>query len=126
MGYVLPVSILRTERNKGGRGGGEGGEEGHERNGLQQNIVPRNPLSNISSTSLFHFLSVAFFGEHGNLLTARNVQGNISCSFLFPPSLPVIYIYIYIYIYIPLYIYSENNSKRIQFGCHAARWKKIQ
>lgn len=32
-----------------------------ERNSLQQNIVPCNPLSNISSTFLFVFPSVAFF-----------------------------------------------------------------
>lgn len=51
---MLPVSIWRRI------------EDG--RNGLQQNIVPCNPLSNISSTFLFLFFRVQLSSERTNRL----------------------------------------------------------
>lgn len=72
-----------------------------ERNSLQQNIVPCNPLSNISSTLLFVFPPVAFFDMERSILSFslhKMCKDGLLSFFVFPF----------------YYIYSENNSKRIQ------------
>jgi hypothetical protein len=123
MYYLYPFSELRGTRE-------EEEEEKGERRGTRETVYNRI-LSRVIRSPIFHQLPYSTFSPSpssantATFLPHEMCKGTFLALFFFLRLFPL-YIYIYIYIYIPLYIYSENNSKRIQFGCHAARWKKIQ